>query len=245
MPHASLLRAQRQQMADDRLVSGVIAVAAAGRASEVEDGLDAPSNAARRYRLLGDQRFEGLEHQPTVNRRNEKIPKDWIGIAGKRGHPLLAVLGVAPFARVYGEVVLGALPKRHLLGQLGPGGEHGACAGLDRVEAAGELYVAIVPQLSRQRERDRASAAQAHVALAAMTLILEDPAFAAVGHLQVEVAAIRVATVAMNASYEGCGKLVPGTHDLPQALSQFKTIYPEDGRGGVRWTQGEKAKSLK
>jgi hypothetical protein len=78
-----------------------------------------------------------------------------------------------------------------------------------------------------------------------MTLILEDPTFAAVGHLQVEVAAIRVATVAMNASYEGRGKLVPGTHDLPQALSQFKTIYPEDGRGGVRWTQGEKAMGLK
>src|SRR6516164_6214122 len=152
MPHASLLRAQRQQMADDRLVSGVIAVAAAGRASEVEDGLDAPSNAARRYRLLGDQRLEGLEHQSAVDRRNGKISKHWIGIAGKRGQPLLAVLGVAPLARVDGEIILGALPERHLLGALGTGGKHGAVAGLDRVEAAGELYVAIVPQLSRQRE---------------------------------------------------------------------------------------------
>src|SRR6516165_6895380 len=245
MPHASLLRAQRQQMADDRLVSGVIAVAAAGRASEVEDGLDAPSNAARRYRLLGDQRLEGLEHQPAVDRRNGKIAKHWIGIAGKRGQPLLTVFGVAPFARVYGEVVLGALPERHLLGLLGPGGKHGACAGLDRVEAAGELYVAIVPQLSRQCERDRASAAQAHVALAAMTLILEDPALAAVGNLQVEVAAIGVAALTANASYEGGGKLVPGAHDLPKVLSRFKAMYPEDGRGGVRGAQEKKAKPLK
>src|SRR5262245_49183629 len=132
-------------MADDRLVGGVVAIATAGRASEVEDGLDAPSHAARRYRLLRDQRLEGLEHQPAVDRRNGKIAKHWIGIAGKRRQPLLAVLGVAPFACVYGEVVLRALPERHLLGLLGSGGEHGAVAGLNRVEAAGQLLVAIVP----------------------------------------------------------------------------------------------------
>src|SRR6516165_6046103 len=195
-------------MADDRLVGGVVAVAAAGRMGEVEDCLDAPTDAARRHRLVGNQWFEGLEHQPAVDRRNGKIAEHRIRIARKCGPPLLAVLGVAPLARVDGQIVLNALPERHLLGALGPGGEHGAVAGLDRVEAAGELYVAIVPQLSRQRERDRASAAQAHVALAAMTLILEDPAFAAVGHLQVEVAAIGVATLATNASYEGGGKLV-------------------------------------
>jgi hypothetical protein len=102
-----------------------------------------------------------------------------------------------------------------LLGALGPSGEHGAVASLNRVEAAGELFVAIVPQLSRQRERDRASAAQAHVALTAMTLILEDPAFAAVAKLQKEVAAIGVAALTTNASYEGRGQLVPGAHDLP------------------------------
>src|SRR5262245_33534745 len=215
MPHASLLRAQRQQMADDRLVGGVVAVAAAGRASEVEDGLDAPSHAARRYWLVGDQRLEGLEHQPAVDRRNGKIAKHWIGILGKRRQPLLAVFGVAPFARVYGEVVLGALPERHLLGLLGPGGEHGAVAGLDRVKAAGQFLMAIVPQLSRQSERDRASAAQAHVALAAMTLILEDPALTAVGNLQVEVATIGVAALTTNAAYEGGRKLVPGAHVLP------------------------------
>src|SRR6516165_893314 len=223
MPHASLLRAQRQQMADDGLVGGVVAVAAADRTGEVEHCLDAPTHAARCHRLVVDQRFEGLEHQPTVNRRNGKIPKDWIGIAGKRGHPLLAVLGVAPFARVYGEVVLGALPKRHLLGQLGPGGEHGACAGLDRVEAASELYVAIVPQLSRQRERDRASAAQTHLALVAMPLILEDPASAAVGNLQVQVAAIGIAALTTNASDEGGRKLVPGPH-LVATLSPIPVL---------------------
>src|SRR5215510_14553917 len=222
MPHASLLRAQRQQMADDRLVGGVVAVAAAGRASEVEDGLDAPSHAARRYWLVGDQRLEGLEHQPAVDRRNGKVAEHWIGIVGKRRQPLLAVLGIAPFARVYGEVVLGALPERHLLGLLGPGGEHGAVAGLDRVEAAGELSMAIVPQLSRQCERDRASAAQAHVPLAAMTLILEDPALAAVGNLQIEVAAIGVAALTANASYEGGGKLVPGAHDAPKLYPSSK-----------------------
>src|SRR5262245_34026611 len=245
MPHASLLRAQRQQMADDRLVGGVVAVAAAGRASEVEDGLDAPSHAARRYWLVGDQRLEGLEHQPAIDCGNRKIPEDWIGIAGKRGHPLLAVLSVAPLARVDREIILGALPKRHLLGALGTGGEHGAVAGLDRVEAAGELYVAIVPQLSRQSERDRASAAQAHVALAAMTLILEDPALTAVGNLQVEVAAIGVAALTANASYEGGGKLVPGAHDLPKAPSRFEAVCSEDGRGGVRGAQEKKAKPLK
>jgi hypothetical protein len=200
-------------MADDRLVGGVVALAAASSTSEVEHRLDAATDATRRYRLVGDQRLEGLEHQPAVDRRNRKIAEYWKGIAGKRGQPFLAVLGVAPFARVYGEVVLGALPKRHLLGALSPSGERGAVAGLDRVEAAGELYVAIVPQLSRQCERDRASAAQAHVALAAITLILEDPAFAAVGHLQVEVAAIGVAALTTNASYEGCGQLIPGAHD--------------------------------
>src|SRR5262249_15103375 len=193
MPHASLLRAQRQQMADDRLVGGVVAVAAAGRASEVEDGLDAPSHAARCHRLVGDQWGEHLEHQPAVDRGNGKIAEHWIGIVGKRRQPLLAVLGVAPFARVYGEVVLGAWPERHLLGLLGPEGEHRAFAGLDRVEAAGQLLMAIVPQLSRQCERDRASAPQAHLTLAAMPLILEDPASAAVGNLQVEIAAIGIA----------------------------------------------------
>jgi len=65
---------------------------------------------------------------------------------------LLAVLGVAPLARVDGEIVLGALPERHLLGALGSGGERSAVASLDRVEATGERYVAIVPQLSRQCE---------------------------------------------------------------------------------------------
>src|SRR5262249_11599727 len=194
------------------------------RAREVEAGLDAPPKAARRYRLLGDQRLEGLEHQPAVDRRNGKIAKHWIGIVGKRGQPLLAVLGVAPFARVYGEVVLGALPKRHLFGQLGPRGEHGACARLNRVEAAGELYVAIAPQPSRQRERARASAAQPHVALAAMTLILKDPAFAAVGHLQIEVAAIGVATLTTNASDEGSRKLIPGAHELPCDIPRFITM---------------------
>src|SRR5262249_8824434 len=236
MPHASLLRAQRQQMADDGLVGGVVAVAAAGRTGEVEHRLDAPTHAARRHRLVGDQRLEGLEHQPAVDRRNGKIAEDWIGIVGKRRQPLLAVLGVAPFARVYGEVVLGALPERHLLGVLGPGGEHGAVAGLDRVEAAGELYVAIVPQLSRQCERDRASAARAHVALAAMTLILEDPAFAAVGNLQVEVAAIGVAALTANASYEGGGKLIPGAHDTLSSIP-FPMMDPEEGRGRVREAQ--------
>src|SRR6516164_2302679 len=245
MLHASLLRAQRQQMADDRLVRGVVAVAAANRAGEVEDCLDASTHAARRHRLFGDQRLEGLEHQPAVDRRNAKIAEHWIGIAGERGRPLLAVLGVAPLARVDGEIVLGALPERHLLSLLGPGGEHGAVAGLDRVEAAGELHVAIVPQLSRQCERDRASAAQAHVALAAMTLILENPAFAAVGNLQVEVAAIGVEALTANASDEGGGKLVPGAHNLPTALSRFEAMYPEDGRGGVRGPQEKKAKPLK
>src|SRR6516165_10149822 len=235
MPHASLLRAQRQQMADDGLVGGVVAVAAAGRTGEVEHRLDAATHAARRHRLVGDQRFEGLEHQPAVDRGNGKIAEHWIGIAGKRGHPLFAVLGVAPLARVDVEIVLGALTECHLLGVLGTGGEHSAVAGLDRVEAAGELDVAIVPQLSRQCERDRASAAQAHVALAAMTLILEDPALAAIG----------VAALTANASYEGGGKLVPGAHDLPKVLSRFKAMYPEDGRGGVRGAQEKKAKPLK
>src|SRR5215475_13558399 len=231
MPHASLLRAQRQQMADDGLVGGVVAVAAADRTGEVEHRLDAPTHAARRHRLVGDQRLEGLEHQPAVDRGNGKIAEHWIGIARKRGPPLLAVLGVAPLARVDGEIGLGALRECHLLGALGTGGECGAVAGLDRVEAAGELYVAIVPQLSRQCERDRASAAQTHVALAAMTLILEDPALTAVGNLQVEVAAIGVATLTANASYEGGGKLIPGAHDLPKPLSQFQVTDPEDGRG--------------
>src|SRR5215470_186052 len=230
MPHVRLLRAQRQQMADDGLVGGVVAVAAAHRAGEVEHRLDAPTHAARRHRLVGDQRLEGLEHQPAVDRRNGKIAKHRVAIAGKRGHPLLAVLGVAPLARVDREIVLGALPECHLLGALGTGGEHGAVAGLDRVEAAGELYVAIVPQLSRQRERDRASAAQAHVALAAVTLILEDPAFAAVGNLQVEVAAIGVATLTANASYEGGGKLVPGAHDYPK-------LYPGSKRCTLRMVE--------
>jgi hypothetical protein len=62
---------------------------------------------------------------------------------------LLAVFGVAPLARVDGKIVLGAFPERHLLGALGPSGEHGAVAGLNRVEAAGQLLMAIVPQLSR------------------------------------------------------------------------------------------------
>src|SRR6516162_8259165 len=226
MPHGSLLRAQRQQMADDGLVGGVVAVAAADRTGEVEHRLDAPPHAASRHRLVGDQRLEDLEHQPAVDCRNGKIAEHWIGIAGKRSRPLLAVLGVAPFTRVDREVVLGALPERHLLGALGTGGEHGAVARLDRVEAAGKLCVAIVPQLSRQRERDGASAAQAHVALAAMTLILEDPALAAVGNLQVEVAAIGIAALTANASDEGGGKLVPGAHDLPK-------VYP----GSKRCTQ--------
>src|SRR5262245_12743771 len=246
MPHASLLRAQRQQMADDRLVGGVVAVAAAGRASEVEDGLDAPSHAARRYWLVGDQRLEGLEHQPAVDRRNGKIAKHWIGILGKRRQPLLAVFGIAPFARVYGEVVLGAVPERHLLGLLGPGGEHGAVAGLDRVAAAGQLLMAIVPQLSRQCERDRPSAAYPHVALAAMPLILEDPAFAAVTKLQKQVATIGVATLATNASDEGSGKLVPGAHELrPCDLSRLYVMYPEDARGGVRTAEPNKIERLK
>src|SRR5215469_10429481 len=232
-------------MADDRLVGGVVAVAAADRTGEVEHRLDAPAHAARRHRLVGDQRLEGLEHQPTVDRGNGKIAEHWIGVAGERGSPLLAVLGVAPLARVDREIVLGALPECHLLGALGPGGERGAVAGLNRVEAAGEFYVAIVPQLSRQCERDRASAAQAHVALVAMTLILEDPAFAAVGNLQVEVAAIGVATLTTNASYEGSGKLVPGAHGLPFALSQFQLMYPGDGRGGVRAAQEWKAERMK
>src|SRR5215472_14534166 len=242
MPHASLLRAQGQQMADDDLVGGVVAVAAADRTGEVEHRLDAPAHAARRHRLVGDQRLEGLEHQPTVDRGNGKIAEHWIGIAGERGQPLLAVLAVAPLACVNGEIVLRALPERHLLGALGTGGKHGAVAGLDRVEAAGELYVAIVPQLSRQCEGDRASASQAHVALAAMTLILEDPALPAVGDLQVEVAAIGVAALTANASYEGGGKLVPGAHDdLPKALSRFEAMCSEDGRGSVR---GRKRRKL-
>src|SRR5215813_7476028 len=222
MPHASLLRAQWQQMADNSLVGRVVAVAAAGRTSKVQDCLNAPTHAARCHRLVGDQRLEGLEHQAAVDRRNGEIAEHWIGIAGKRRQPLLAVLGVAPFARVYGEVVLGALPERHLLGLLGPGGEHGTVAGLDRVEAAGQLLVAIVPELSRQCERDRASAAQAHVPLAAVPLILEDPAPAAVGNLQVKVATIGVAAPTANASYEGGGKLVPGAHDHPEPYPSSK-----------------------
>src|SRR6516164_2531509 len=226
MLHVSLLRAQRQQMADDGLVGGVVAVAAADRTGEVEHCLDAPPHAARRHRLVINQRFEGLEHQPAVDCRNGKIAEHRIGIAGERGRPLLAVLGVAPLARVDGEIILGALPERHLLGLLDPGGEHSAVAGLDRVEAAGELHVAVVPQLSRQRERDRASAAQAHIALAAMTLILEDPTPAAVGNLQVEVAAIGVAALTTNASYEGGGKLVPGAHEVTPSPISYPKPYP-------------------
>jgi hypothetical protein len=76
-----------------------------------------------------------------------------------------------------------------------------------------------------------------------MPLILEDPASAAVGHLQVEVAAIGVAALTANASDEGGGKLVPGY--LPSALSRFEAMYPEDDRGGVRRAQEDKAKPLK
>jgi hypothetical protein len=78
-----------------------------------------------------------------------------------------------------------------------------------------------------------------------MTLILEDPALAAVGNLQVEIAAIGVAALTANASYEGGGKLVPGAHDLPYALSRFQMMQHEDGRGAVRAAQGWKAKPLK
>jgi hypothetical protein len=49
-----------------------------------------------------------------------------------------------------------------------------------------------------------------------MTLILEDPAFAAVGNLQVEVAAIGVAALTTNAAYEGGRKLVPGRITYPE-----------------------------
>src|SRR5262249_60199938 len=100
----------------------------------------------------------------------------------------------------------------------------GAVAGLDRVEAAGELYVAIVPQLSRQCERDRASAAQAHIALAAVPLILEDPAFAAVAKLQKEVATIGVAALTTTAPYQEAGNLVPGAHDTLSSIP-----VPSDG----------------
>ena len=75
--------------------------------------------------------------------------------------------------------------------------------------------------------------------------ILEDPALAAVGNLQVEVAAIGVAALTANAAYEGGGKLVPGAHDLPKALSRFESMYPEDARGSLRGPQEKKAKSLK
>jgi len=143
-----------------------------------------------------------MRHQPAVDRRNRQITEHWIGIAGQRGEPFLPVLGIAPLAGIDGEVVLCALPERHLLGLLRSGGEDGAVAGLDRVKAAGELCLAIVPQLSRQRERDDSSASEAHLALAAMTLILEDPALAAVGELQVEIAAIGIAALATNASHE-------------------------------------------
>lgn len=112
------------------------------------------------------------------------------------------MLGIAPLAGVDGEVVLCALPERHLLGLLGSGGERGAIAGFDRVKAAGELCLAIVPQLSCQRERDHTSASEAHLALDAKTLKQEDPAFSAVGELQVKIAAIRIAALATNASHK-------------------------------------------
>src|SRR5215831_8242288 len=99
---------------------------------------------------------------------------------------------------------------------------------------------ALAPTRGRPSER-----AQAHVALAAMTLILEDPALAAVGNLQVQVAAIGVAALTTNASYEGGRKLVPCAHHVPCALSLLRTMYPEDGRGAVRGAQEGKAKPLK
>src|SRR5215831_8930588 len=223
-------------MPDDGFVGGVVAVAPSGRTGEVEHCLDAPTHATRRYRLIGNQRLEGFEHQSAIDCRNRKIPEDWIGIVGQCRHPLLAMFGVAPLARVDVEIVLGALPECHLLGAHGTGGEHGAVAGLDWVKAAGELDVAIIPQLSRQCERDRAGAAQAHVALAAMTLVLEDPAFAAVGNLEVEVAAIGVAALTTNASNEGGGKLIPGAHDTLSSIP-VRMMDPEEGRGRVREAQ--------
>src|SRR5262245_65845292 len=103
--------------------------------------------------LSATSSLRALNTSPLVDRRNGKIAEYGIGIAGERGLPFFAMLGVAPFLRIDGEVVLDALPERHMLSVFGPGGEHGTVAGLDRVEAAGELHVAIVPQLSRQCQR--------------------------------------------------------------------------------------------
>src|SRR5262249_57721192 len=106
MHHPNLLRAQWQQMADDSLVGRVVAVAAAGRTSKVQDCLNAPTHAARCHRLVGDQRLEGLEHQAAVDRRNGEIAEHWIGIAGKRRQPLLAVLSLSPLSPLYAAPVL-------------------------------------------------------------------------------------------------------------------------------------------
>jgi len=78
-----------------------------------------------------------------------------------------------------------------------------------------------------------------------MTLILEDPAFAAVGNLQVEIAAIGVTAFLANASHEGGGKFVPSAYNYPKPYPSLRRWTLGMLGAVVRGVQDRKLKRLK
>jgi len=122
------------------------------------------------------------------------------------------MLMVAPARLVGGVVPLGALLERHELLAGGALRQHGGLAGVDRVDAARQLLAGLRRQLAGQRQRYGAHRAQAHRPADAIPRVQENPGLrAALGDLEMQIAAVGVPAALGHAAHAVGRELVPGS----------------------------------
>src|SRR5262249_14991395 len=103
------------------------------RLCPIEDAFDAPTNAARCFRLRRPDRVQHLAHEGGVDRLNREHADDREREAPERTLPLLDVLAVAPSSAVILDVAIRTLLERHRLGSIEPRQRTSGTSGLNWV----------------------------------------------------------------------------------------------------------------
>ena len=84
----------------------VLAFAVSPRLGGIEDGFNAPPDAAGSLRLVLPDRLQDFEHVRRANVGNRQVAHDRIDVGGERVAPLLPVLVIAPAILIRGDISL-------------------------------------------------------------------------------------------------------------------------------------------
>ena len=90
----------------------------AAHGCEIQYGLDAPPQTARRLRLLAPDRIEHSNDESRINRRNRHVSECGVSVCPQRRFPLRGMFCIAPGGAVVLDIGRGALGKCDRLGAI-------------------------------------------------------------------------------------------------------------------------------